>query len=121
MYIKSSELYNNFLEIYHNEFNKLPDAEKINFGDNYDPESLFVKEESTYKKEPVDLSDMPPLEGREEEVKKGKGLKLLTPNILLIRLLIKAGHNSYKVKTKSDKYCIFCISTIKSLKKFTKI
>ena len=64
---------------------------------------------------------MPPLEGREEEVKKGKGLKLLTPNILLIRLLIKAGHNSYKVKMKSDKYCIFCISTIKSLKKFTKI
>ena len=40
---------------------------------------------------------MPPLEG-DEEVKKGKGLKLLTPNKLLTRLpillaQIKAGNN----------------------------
>ena len=43
---------------------------------------------------------MPPLKGDEEEVKEGKGLKLLTPNKLLTRLLIllaqiKAGNSSY--------------------------
>ena len=46
---------------------------------------------------------MPPLEGDEEEVKEGKGLKVLTPNKLLTRLSIllaqiKAGKNSYKLK-----------------------
>ena len=44
---------------------------------------------------------MVPLEGDEEELKEGKGLKILTPNKLLTRLLmlltqIKAGSNSYK-------------------------
>ena len=45
---------------------------------------------------------MPPLEG-DEEVKEGKGLKILTPNKLLTRLpillaQIKARNNSYKLK-----------------------
>ena len=49
----------------------------------------------------IDISDMPPLESDEEEVKEGKGLKILTPNKLLTRLPIslvqvKAGNNSYK-------------------------
>ena len=35
-----------------------------------------------------DLSDMPPIEGDKEEVKEGKGLKILTPNKLLIILPI---------------------------------
>ena len=44
---------------------------------------------------------MVPLEGDEEELKEGKGVKILTPNKLLTRLLmlltqIKAGSNSYK-------------------------
>ena len=46
---------------------------------------------------------MPPLEGDEEEVKEGTGLKISTPNKLLTRLpillaQIKAGNNSYKSK-----------------------
>ena len=46
---------------------------------------------------------MPPLEGNEEEVKEGKGLKVLTPNKLWTRLpillaQIKAGNNSDKLK-----------------------
>ena len=50
-----------------------------------------------------DLSDMPPLEGEEEEVKEEKGLKILTLNKLLTRLpilvaQIKAGNNSNKLK-----------------------
>ena len=58
--------------------------------------------ESTDEEESVYLSDMPPLEG-DEEVKEGKGLKMLTPNKLLTRLpillaQIKAGNNSYKLK-----------------------
>ena len=56
-------------------------------------------EEST--EESVDLSDMPALKG--DEVKKGKGLRILPPNKLLTRLpvllaQIKAGNNSYKLK-----------------------
>ena len=51
----------------------------------------------------IDIPDMPPLEGNEEEVRKGKGLKILTLNKLLTRLpillaQIKAGNNSYKLK-----------------------
>ena len=56
----------------------------------------------TDKKESVDLSDMPPLEG-DEKLKEGKGLKNLTPNKLLTRLpillaQIKTRNNSYKLK-----------------------
>ena len=76
-------------------------------GNKYDPINLFLE---TYNcdnwfenEESVDLSDMPPLEGDEEEVKEGKGLKILTPKKLLIRLptllaQIKAENNSYKLK-----------------------
>ena len=44
---------------------------------------------------------MPSLEGGEEEVKEGKGLKILTPNKLLTRLpvlsvQIKAGNNLHR-------------------------
>ena len=60
------------------------------------------------KEESVDLSDMPPLEGDEEQVKEGKRLKILTPNKLLTRfgtLLAqrKARNNSDKLKAKSGK------------------
>ena len=64
-------------------------------GNKYDPINLiletynyniwFENEESddtTSRKS--DLSDMPPIEGDKEEVKEGKGLKILTPNKLLI-------------------------------------
>ena len=59
---------------------------------------------------------MQPLEG-DEEVKEGKGLRILTQNKLLTRLpilltQIKAGDNSDKLKTKLDKYYIFYISKI---------
>ena len=81
------------------------------------------KEELTDKEESEDLSPMPPLEGNEEELKEGKGLKILTPNKLLTRLQIllaqiKAGNNSYKLNSyNSNKYYIFCISIIKLLPK----
>ena len=69
----------------------------------YEPEKLFIKgydysvwskneeestdkEECTDKEESVDLSDMPALES-DEEVKEVKGLKILTPNKLLTRLI----------------------------------
>ena len=60
------------------------------------------EEESTDKEESIDSSDIPLLEG-DEEVKEGKGLKILTPNKLLTRLSvllaqIRAGINSYKLK-----------------------
>ena len=47
---------------------------------------------------------MLPLEGDEEEVKEGKGLEILTPKKLIARLpillaQIKAGNNSYKLKS----------------------
>ena len=57
------------------------------------------KEESTVKEESTDVPPIPPLEGDEEELTEGKGLKILTPNKLLTRLpillsQIKAGNNS---------------------------
>ena len=60
-------------------------------------EKLANKEESTDKKEFVDLSNVLPVEG-DEEVKVGKGLKVSTPNKLLTKLpillaQIKAGNN----------------------------
>ena len=50
-----------------------------------------------------ELDDLPPLEGDKEEVKEGKGLKILTPNKLLTRLpillaQIKAGNNLNTLK-----------------------
>ena len=68
---------------------------------------------------------MPPLEGDEEEVKEGKGLRTLTPNKLLTQLpillaQIKAGNISYELKNEI-KYYIYFTNTIKSLKKFTTI
>ena len=62
------------------------------------------------------------LKGR-EKVKEGKRLKLLTPNKLLTTLpvllaLIKAGSHSNILK-KIDKYCVYFINTIKSLKNLT--
>ena len=55
------------------------------------------------KKEYVDLSDMLPLEGDEEEVEQQKGLKNVTPDKLLTRFpillrQIKAENNSYKLR-----------------------
>ena len=43
------------------------------------------------KEESIDLSDMPPLGSVEEEVNKGKGVKILTPNKLLTRLPVLIG------------------------------
>ena len=68
---------------------------------------------------------MPPLEG-DEEVKEGKGLKILTPNKLLTRLpillaQIKARNNSYKLKNEIRQILYLRISKTKSLKKFNKI
>ena len=116
-------------------------------GDKYDPVKLFLegydyskwsknneesidkeestdKEDSADKEECVDWSDMPSIEGNEEEVKEGKRIKILTLNKVLTILPIllaqrKAGNNSNNVKIKSYRYCIFCISIIKSLKKYT--
>ena len=97
----------------------LSDAERKNMNNRYKPIKLFIegynyndwyknvessdKEKLSDKEELVDLSDMPPLEGDEEEVKEGNRLKNLTPNKLLAKLsvllaLIKAENNSYKLK-----------------------
>ena len=67
------------------------------------------------------------LERNDEELKEGKRIKILTRNKLLIRLPtlleeIKAENNLHKLKkTKSGKYCVFFISTTKSLKTFITI
>ena len=114
VYDNASELYNEYLEIYFNQYMTLSDAKKRTFGKKYDPENLFLeehdyslrsenKEESTDKEESIDFSDMPPQGGDEEEVREGKGIQILTPNKLLTRLKmllaqIKAGNNSYKLK-----------------------
>ena len=59
---------------------------KQNYYPWFENEKRGDKKESIDKEESADLNDMPPLEGDEEEVK--KGLKSLTPNKLLTRLTI---------------------------------
>ena len=56
----------------------------------------------------IDIADMPPLKGDEEEMKEGRRLTILTPNKLLTKLpillaQIKAGKNSYKLKNEIRK------------------
>ena len=79
-----------------------------------------------YEEEYVDLFDTPPLESDEEEVKEGKGLKILTPNKLLSRFSmllaqIKAGNNLYKLKNGTRHVLYFFCQHNKITKKFTGI
>ena len=65
---------------------------------------------------------MPPLEGDEEEVREGKGLKILTPKKLLTRLpillaQIKVGNNSYKLKDEIRQILYLLYQHKKSTKK----
>ena len=97
----------------------------------YDPEKLFLeeydygvwseKEESTNKEKSTDVPTMPSLKGDEKE---GKWLKTLTLKKLLTRLPVLLSKIKVEIihanwKTKSDKYCINFINTIKIPKKFT--
>ena len=120
VYDNASDLYNNFLAIYFNEYNEILDAKRNKMKHKYEPRKLFLETYNYYvwfenqessdtkrksdKEESVDLSCMSSVEG-DEEVKEGKGLKNLTPNKLLTRLplllaQIKAGNNSYNLKNK---------------------
>ena len=73
--------------------------------DTYNYDNWYENEESvdtTRKSVKDESTDAPPIEGN-EEIKEGKGLKILTPNKLLTRLPIllaqtNAGNNSYKLK-----------------------
>ena len=81
------------------------------------------EENSIDKKESEDLTDMRPLEGDEEEVKEGKGLKILTPNKLLTRLpillaQINAGNNSNKSKNEIRQILYLFYQHNKSTKNF---
>ena len=97
--------------MYHyKEYNKLSDAKKNKLDQEFKPINLKLKDYDYggwFTEEELDdeekLDELPPLEGNEEEVKEGKGLKILTPNKLLIRFptllaQIKTGSNSYKLK-----------------------
>ena len=131
---KTSKLYNEFLGIYFDEYNYLPDAKRTNMGRKYDPTNLILdaynydkwyteeSEYSTAKNDEEELDDLPPLEDY-KEVKEGRGLKILTTNKLLTRLSvllaqIKTGYNSNKLKNKIRQIVHFCINIIKSQKQF---
>ena len=131
---KTSKLYNEFLGIYFDEYNYLPDAKRTNMGLKYDPTNLILdaynydkwyteeSEYSTAKNDEEKLDDLPPLEDY-KEVKERRGLKILTTNKLLTRLSvllaqIKTGYNSNKLKNKIRQIVYFCINIIKSQKQF---
>ena len=81
-------------------FNKTIKKEKPTFK-KYNRSNLIYSRISFYShSDEEEFEDMPPLKG-DEEVKEGKGLKILSPYKLLTRLPIllaqmKAGNNSYK-------------------------
>ena len=107
----ASELYNDLLGIYFDEYYELSDAKKIE--SKYDPDKLFLKaynydiwfeneETNDTIRKIKDLSDMSEIEAH-EKVKQGKELKFLTSIGLLTRLSIslaqiKARNNSNKLK-----------------------
>ena len=107
----ASELYNDLLGIYFDEYYELSDAKKIE--SKYDPDKLFLKaynfdiwfeneETNDTIRKIKDLSDMSEIEAY-EKVKEGKELKFLTSIGLLTRLSIslaqiKARNNSNKLK-----------------------
>ena len=120
----SSELCNELLGTYFDEYYYLSDAERKKMNNKFKPKKLFIegsnyndwyenvempdKEESSDKEElpdkekSVDLSDMLPLEGN-EKVKEEKELIVLTLNKLFTRLSkllaqIKARNNLCKLK-----------------------
>ena len=119
-YDNTSKVYIEYLEIYFDQYMTLSDTWKKELVNKFDSINLFletynydswfeneVSDDTTSRKkdkeESIDLSDIPPPEGDEEEVKEGKRLKVLIPNKLLIRLpilltQIKAGNNSCKLK-----------------------
>ena len=142
MYDTDSELYNDLLGIYFHEYDRLIVAKRKTIGSKHDPTNLFFetynydlwfeneesanKEESTDQEESADLSDMIPLEGN-EEVKEGKGLKILAPNTLITRLpillaQIKPGNNLYKLKIEMKQilYLLYYKITKKSIQQFNK-
>ena len=138
VYDNASDLYNNFLAIYFNEYNEILDAKRNKMKHKYEPKKLFLEtynydvwfenqessdtKRKSDKEESVDLSYMPSLEG-DEEVKEGKGLKNLTPNKLLTRLpillaQIKAGNNSYNLKNEIREILYLLCKHNKITKKF---
>ena len=124
MHDTALELYNELLETYFDEYYYLSHGKRKKMDPKYKPKKLFAKgydyrewsknegetadnEESTNKKELIDLCNMPPLEG-DEKVKIRTRLKNFTPNKSLTRLPIllaeiKAGNNSYKLKNEIKK------------------
>ena len=131
VYNNAINLYNTLLTIFFNQNNHIRYRGKEDIDKKFDPSNLLIadyrfnvlkkKGKEKSKSQPEEtiaervklrrqeaddeyLSDMPPVEGDQEEVKEGKGLKFLTPNKLLTRLLIflaqiKAGNNSCKLKS----------------------
>ena len=112
MYGTASELYNKFLDKYFEEYYDLEKEKELNFkfklnnlkrkgynyvtmdGCNYGDYGNYGKlcnetldddfdDYDDYKEEEfIDKSDMTPKEDDDQKVKEGKGLKILTPNIL---------------------------------------
>ena len=125
VYETAAELYNDFPETYFDGYNELSDAKGKPIELKYDTTNLFLNtynynlwfenEELTDREKSVDLSDMPLIEGDKEEIKEGKGLKVLTPKRLLTRppillcyIIIKAVNNSYKLKNEIRQIqCLF--------------
>ena len=69
----------------------------------YDYDKWYKEKLNYNSDEFIDISDMPPLEGDEEEVNEGNRIKISILNKLLTRLPMllaqtKAGNNSYKLK-----------------------
>ena len=83
MFNNAEQLKNTLLNIYFIQYNNI--ADKGHMDKKYDPERVKSRRQTSNHK---DLLEMKLLEIDENEVKEGKGLKVLTPNKLLTRLPI---------------------------------
>ena len=87
------------------------------------PERVKLRKQ---KVDDEDLSNLPTLEGNEEEVKEGKGLKIIVQNKLLTRIpillaQIKAGNNSSKLKNEMRQIPYLLYQQNKTTKRITTI
>ena len=129
----ASELSNDLLEPYSDEYYDLSDSKSSNMDPKYDIANLIF-DEYDYSGWYKELADLPPLEGDEEKyytasstplsqrAREGKGLKILTPNKLLTRLpmllaQIKAGNNSNQLKNEIRKIVYLLYQQSNILKK----
>ena len=128
VYDAASKLYHELLEFYLDEYYDFPNARKSRMDRKCGPINLLLDAydyTKWFKKRRLRISWFTNHTGTRRwwKIRKRRDTDSnLNSNISKLLLgQMKAGNNSYKLKMKSGKYYIFCISIVKQSKNFTKV